>query len=713
MPIEDQKDFGKSPEAEVRRWLLELKQADKRESAWRKTGKEIYKRYRAEGRKKNSFNILWANTETLRPSLYNSIPKPDVRRRFRDKDAVGKAVSEILERGLTYSCDCGKFDEKMKLDVLDALLPGRGLSRVKYVPSIKESAEGAALEYEQVELEHVNWEDFRRGTGRIWEEVQWVGFRHRLTKDEIKEKFGEDISEIIKMDTPADEDLNKKENEDIQGVFSTAEFWEIWDKQGDQVFFINQSYRQQLLTPIDADGVPLKLKGFFPTPCPLRLIEDSETLIPTPLYEEYREQADELDNITARINKIVRALRVRGIYDATLTEIGELLKGEDNDLVAISNAAMWADRGGIEKAIWWMPTEQAAKVLLSLYEARDACKQTIYEITGISDIVRGASNPNETLGAQKIKNQWGTLRLQRLQREVQRYARDLICLMGEVIADKFSPETLAKMTGLQFPTAQQKQEAQLMVQGVQQSGQQQVPPQVQEMLSLPTWEDIIQVMRSDPQREYRVDIETDSTVASLLEDDVEGLQQVLTGIVQFVEGVAPAVQSGAFPIEAVKAIIMTICRRSRMGLEVEDALEKIQAPKPAADPNAAAAEAEKMKLQQEAQLEQQRMQQEMQTRQMEMQAEQQKNQQEMQLEAVKFEHEKQMEAITARLEEQANMQQIAFDQWKAELEAQTKLTIARMQAESSERQHENSLSVQADQADKDRKVQSENKGDDE
>ena len=256
--------------------------------------------------------------------------------------------------------------------------------------------------------------------------------------------------------------------------------------------------------------------------------------------------------------------------------------------------------GGLDKAIWFMPVQQVAAVLRELYLARDACKQTIYEITGISDILRGATDPNETLGAQKLKANSSSLRLQRMQREVQRYSRDIVRLLAEVIGENFSPETLAKMTGLQFPTAEQKQMITLQAQAMKQQGQP-VPQPIQNALQMPSWEEIMGILKSDILREYKVDVETDSTIAESLQNDMEGLREVLTSVVELWNGVGPAVQSGAVSIDAVKAMTMVIVRRSRMGLEVEDAIESgMQQPKPQEDPKAAAEAAKQQQAQQQA-----------------------------------------------------------------------------------------------------------------
>lgn len=588
-----------TPDADARYWKREIEAAGRRERDYRDEGETIYKIYRGKNRKKNSFNILWANTEILRPSIFNSTPQPDVRRRFRDNDPLGKAVSEVLERSLEVNMDSCPFDEVIEQDVLDALLPGRGVTRIRYTPSMRDEpapkvtvkSEDAptptqSLEYEQVAVEHVDWLDYRQGYGRTWPEVEWVAFRHQLTEGDSEEKFGEEITKQIEFAQIKEDEDKKAKAEDNSTDRKVAEFWEVWDRAKKRVFFLNIAYTKSLLFPVDSPKgePPLDLEGFFPCVEPLRIVEDPSSQMPTPMYQLYKQQAEELDLISARIDIITKALRVRGVYDATLGELDQLFAAGDNKMIPSSKAAMWIQNGGIEKAIWWMPIDKAAMVLKELYVARDACKNTIYELTGISDILRGATNPNETLGAQEIKANYATVRLKRMQRIVERHVRNLVRLMSEVIGNKFEQATLVSSTGLQYLTKEQKAAKMVEAQMVSAKGQP-VPPQLQEQLMKPTWEEIIGVLRSDAMRCYRVDVETDSTIAATMEADMTGLREVIGGITEFWAGVGPAVEAGAVPIEVVKEITMVIARRAKMGLSIEDALDKLQQPKgPTASP---------------------------------------------------------------------------------------------------------------------------------
>ena len=719
-PVELEKvtDLGTSPQAVARRWKLELKLAAKREEAWRKKARDVCELYTPDNPVANSFNILWTNTETLRQAVYNSLPQPQVRRRYNDEDMVGQAVSQVLQRSLEFCQESYDFDGVIKGDVLAMLLPGRAVSRVRYVPSLRqmpteqpesesedyeaededegeESAEttveeGEEVDWEQVVVERVQWDDFRCSDGRVWDDVCWVAFRHNLSRDELEDKFGS-VGMRVPLNSVADDDVKAYE---MESLFRTAEVWEIWDRDEKEVVWIAQGYP----VPLKVQDDPLGLQGFYPCPRPLYAIEQHDTLVPSTLFSQYEQQARELNRISRRINSLVEALRVRGIYDATLTELGELMKAGDNELVPAANVTALLERGGLDKAIWFMPMQIAAGVLQQLYAQREQCKAVIYEITGIADIMRSATNPAETFGAQRLKTQWGTQRLQRLQRETQRYIRDILRLKAEIIAEKFQPETLKQMTLVDLPTdadvqrelAQQMQQYQMAAMQAAQQGQ--PPPPPPQPPQVVTWELAIETMRNDSARTYRIDIETDSTLGASQDEDVSGIAQLMGGVSQLMQGLGPAVASGAMPIEAVKEIVMAAVRRARMGSAVEMALSKMQPPAPPQDTSAQAeqqklqmqAEQHAAELQQQAQLEQMKAQLSIQTEQAKQQAQAEQAAQENELQAQRELQKQQLQAELdqrkAELDAMATQQQMEFERWKSELEASTRIVIAEIGA---------------------------------
>jgi hypothetical protein len=284
----------------------------------------------------------------------------------------------------------------------------------------------------------------------------------------------------------------------------------------------------------------------------------------------------------------------------------------ENMMVPAQDVLPLMQSGGLDKAIWMWPIEKIAGVLNELYNQREQIKKTIYEITGIADIMRGSTASSETLGAQQLKVQFGTMRLDDMGRDIQRYARDLVRIAAEIISEHFSTDSIAMMTDIKLPSPEEKMMAQQQAQMMAQQ-QQPVPPQLEEILEKPTWDECMQVLRDDKQRSYRVDIETDSTIAGDQAMDQKSVTELLTGVSTFITNAGPAVAAGYLPLDAAKAMLMSAVRRFRMGREVEDALDMIGENEDGAagdgqeiqaqqqQEQAAAAQADQMKIQMEQQ----------------------------------------------------------------------------------------------------------------
>jgi hypothetical protein len=471
---ESRSDAGDEPSDVAGFWLQQLKLAEREDRKWVRTGRLIVKRYRDErrdatstGRQAAKFNILWANVETLKPILYGRTPKPDVQRRHKNDDEIALMGAEIIERALGYEDDLDEFSEVMERVVEDRLLPGRGVARVFYEPEFGEPEEDLDGEpdedgkpatfrpvaNERAPVRYVFWEDFRISPARTERDVWWMGFRSYMTRDELVKRFGAKVGKQVTLDyTPKGlDDGGDGEKGPQADAFKKAQVWELWDRYKKQVVWVAPSYPEG---PLDKKGDPLGLPGFFPAPRPLSATTTNETLVPVADYSEYQDQAIELDILTSRIDRLTTALGVKGLYDAQFkAEIAQMVndQGTENMLVPVEAAAVYADKGGLEKAIMFFPMEQIAKVLIQLYDARERVKRTLYEITGMADILRGETNPTETLGAQQLKAQFATRRISRAQKEVARFARDLMRLRGFVMARHFSAETLGEMSGLPEP----------------------------------------------------------------------------------------------------------------------------------------------------------------------------------------------------------------------------------------------------------------------
>ena len=433
-----------------------------------------------------------------------------------------------------------------------------------------------------------------------------------MTKEELVKNFGE-VAQSIELEV--DDDSQASYSGENKRRLPSVEVWKIWDRGSKKVLFVSQCYRDGFLKEVDD---PLGLSGFFPFPEPLTFFPKLSSITPTALYVQYESQAEELNTVTTRIKSLTKAMKIRGGYDATIQEIERILTSEDNTLIPLENVAALGDQRGIDKAVFFIPIEKYFPVLQQLLVQRQSIKQVIYEITGVSDILRGASVASETATAQNIKNQWGTLRLKRMQKRVAKYACDCLRLMLEISVKHFSVETIRQMTGLPYPTRAEQVQAQAAMQELQLSGAVsghpvQVPPELQKVLGTPTWEDILDVLRNDLQRAYKIDIQTNSTVDAEATEDKANIAEFMNALAQFFNAIAPAVQAGALPFEAAKTLLLAIVRRFRFGPEVEDELLKMVPPQ-APEGDGGAAEAAKLELEakkQELQLKSQAMQQEL------------------------------------------------------------------------------------------------------
>lgn len=581
---------------EIRDWLTRVDAANKRDKDWKKEAKSFYDRYDNEKSKdadnsvsgdgvgEGAYNLLYSNTSILQPTLYSTTPNADVRRRFRDEDPLGKLAAKALERSLDFTISASCLDDEMSDTVFDMLIAGRGVARVKYKPTIDtkqiQAADGTMQEFdyvvdERVVPELVPWDKFKiLDKAKRWNEVTAICFEHDMTKDELVDYFGEEIASKVKLNELTDDEMKDLGKDTDIEKLKTATVYEIWDKDEKEALFISPTYKEDYLLRTED---PLHLQYFWPVPRPMYYVNTTKSLVPVPLTRLYRRQLRELDHVTVRISKVTDAMRIRGLYPSNITEIAAVAQGDDNDWIPVENASaiMAMGPGGLERAIWVWPIEKLPGVLQQLYVARDQIKQSIYEIIGISDILRGATKASETLGAQQIKAKSGSIRISRAQKEVARFVRDLLNMMSEIMVDRFSEQTFAAMTNMQLPTADQVNMAKTVMAQTQQTGQP-PSPKAQAVLAQPSWNDVMGLLKDDKLRSYRVDIETDSTISDQLNQDMADLAAVLQSIGQVIQGAAPAVQSGILPAQAVIEIILAIARHARLGSAIEDAIEEHQ-----------------------------------------------------------------------------------------------------------------------------------------
>jgi hypothetical protein len=648
------------------KWLAELKLAKREDEKFIERGDRIIRRYRDDRKNFTTygkrFNILWSNVETLKPALYGKTPRAEVSRRWKDSDPVGRTASVIIERCLQYEIDKGDFDASMKLAIIDRLLPGRGTVWVRFEE--KELAQpvdalpgeeggeaqvmpNAPYKYECTPVDYVFWKDVRYSPARCWDEVTWIARRVYMSQEDGIKRFGEDFKQVPLTHEPVG--LDEMEKMGVEGLddMKKAVVWEIWSKTTKQVFWVSEGYSKTL----DIKDDPLGLDNFWPCPKPLFATQTTETLVPIPDYSLYQDQAEEIDMLTNRIAMLVEAVKVVGVYDASQQGVQRMLsEGVNNQLIPVDTWAAFAEKGGLKGVVDFMPLDSVLQALRECYAAREQAKQVVYEITGISDIIRGSTIASETAAAQQIKSQYASLRIKPRQTEVAQFASEVLRIKAQIMCDFYAPQTLVEMSGIMGTMDAQYAEQAIML------------------------------LKSEPARGFRIEVASDSLVEMDEATEKQSRIEFLGAVGQFMDRALPVTQQVPELAPLMGEMLMFGVRAFKGGRMMEsafdEAMAKLNAPKPPEQPQP---DPEQMKMQAMMQVEQGKMQLEQAKIQTQGQIEQFKAQQAKDLEQMRQEYESAREQVR----QEAETQRL---QKKAQIEAETKLQIAEMQRSLSEKQ---------------------------
>jgi hypothetical protein len=674
--------------ADVQVWLSHISAYEREFKKWEGRNQKIIERYRDEKRKTADslakFNILWSNVQTLVPATFARLPQPDVSRRFKDNDPIGRVASLIIERALEFEIqNYPDYRQSLKATVYDRFLGGRGTAWARYEPHIRavqmgEPEDGLTvtedvdepqeeLDYECAPVDYVHWRDFGHTVARTWEEVTGVWRKVYMTREACIERFGEELGNTIPLDSRP-EDLKKGETL-TNDQYARALIYEIWNKEDKRALWLSKSLGKF----VDEKDDPLGVEGFFPCPRPLFATLTNDSLVPVPDFTLYQDQANELDTLAERISGLINALKVRGVYNAEFTELQRLFtEGENNTLIPIKNFAAFAEKEGLKGAIDLVDLAPIAAALLAAYQAMEQVKQQIYDITGLADIVRGQTDAGETATAQQIKGQYASMRLNSMKHDVAQFATEVLQLKAQIMCGKFDPETLLKISA-----ADQLSDA-----------DKQMIPQALEML------------KSNPMRSFRIEIAADSLVQMDEEQEKKDRMEMLQALGGYLKEALPVIQGapevapmlielmkfavGAFKVgKGVEGMIDETMDKVKAGIEA-----KAGQPKPP-DPEMvkvqAKQQADQAKLQADQQAEMARAQADMAIERAKMQMqndmERQRMGMEMQFEQQRLEMERVAQERQAQVDMQMEQMRMALEQFKAIKQAETAITVAEIGAE--------------------------------
>ena len=344
----------------------------------------------------------------------------------------------------------------------------------------------------------MRYDEYLASTAEKSENVWWVARRHLLTAQDIETRFN------IKVSTAELQFETQDETQEKRG-----EIWEIWDKNSKKRAFILLSDERKEMLEVQDD--PYQLQQFFPC-VELMWLREPKNLIPIPEFLIYEKQAKLLEIITKKTAEIEDAVKYIVLLNSTnKTDTMDIATAAHGSILTVPTADIGGD---LRTAVGFYPVEPAINIINHFEQSKQEIKQNIYDITGISDIMRGVTDARETASAQLIKGVFGSLRFQDRQKRVHNIRKHIFKVIAEIICEHFDEDTLSEITCTYLPTKEEKLHAQMAIQQTEMMGQPLDPDmmdKVKSLLETPTWDDVLYIMKSDKLRNYTIDIETTST----------------------------------------------------------------------------------------------------------------------------------------------------------------------------------------------------------
>lgn len=601
---------------ELLQWVESMNQ---RMSTFRENGKMIIGVYRArdqqgsESRKSQpAINLHFANVETLKATVYARTPRPEVVRRRKNVDDSGaQLLAEAMLDALKFWADEYDMDDTMEAVLVDHWNTALGQIRVRYKPYFEpimrpkvefdiESgqtfpvigkdgqpaqeqahdriplsavediradgtvswkyfyedgdeadaedvridqqgpyADGEAQEqvvYEEIVFEYVPWNCFVWDIdAKDWNRVERCAITYPMTQAEATKEFGKRIAEMAVYE--------QVEKTGDNNAIKRALFHEIFDKATRKCTVVTKGVDG----PVRDLDDPYKLENFYPFPKPLFGTITCDPLLPVPIYRQAERLYEELDCIEERIIALVGMLKIRGVYDASrFKELGVILSKQDGYLHGVEGWPELAEKGGLQNAISFVPIDIIYGALTHLMAHRETTIQLIDQVVGMSDASRGSTRASEPGKTQEIKQTYQSARVQAGVRKVARFMRDVYRIAAELGFEHMSVDTISQISGKQIPP------------------------------------DLWEQARSDVQRKYAIDVQTDTMTVPDEEAEVERRTAVIGSVSQLLQSFTPMVQAGIVNPDAAKMFIKWLAGATSKGRELEDEINTFQfaMPKP-------------------------------------------------------------------------------------------------------------------------------------
>lgn len=609
----------------TRYWKSQLGSAEERRKKFIEVAEESIRIYNAQKDVgflrdlERRLNVWWYCNNTLLPAYFSSTPRAEVLLRKRMGSTMHEMAAVVLERNIQYQMDCGfDFYQVGYNSGLQFLLTGQGVLWSRYLPKIetifqeiallqtpnglvdvdgnpfngdtskaKKGPGGVVLVSVEVEaktderaiLDVVQYNDYLCSDARNESEIEWRARRAFMSRYQAEQMFGRDVSNDLSYDSYPE--VQKKEvNQDRDKYEGKAELWEVWCEEANKVFWVQKAGSK---TIIQSSEPPIKYEGFYPCSV-IAQSTDPDSVIPVSDYAHVKDQILEIERLTTRIHAVTQTIRTNGIYDSAIGNQVEQLISGDLRLIPAINWPSYKARGGLSNSIEFMPIEPYVNALQTLQGARQTALQQLYETLKISDLLRGTSEQYKSATANRLENQWSSLGLIVRQNMFAKFISDGIGKLGTIIASQFDDQRILDVADAdqllapmippqptpppppQMDPNMPPEQQEAMMQEYQASLP---PPMDPQMVMEQIKTELIGIIRNDKERNYRIQIASDSMVAIDQSQDQQEGMALITTAGEFFNQMNSLIQEYPPLLEFGMAFFQNMIKRFKGGKELD------------------------------------------------------------------------------------------------------------------------------------------------
>lgn len=434
-------------------------------------------------------------------------------------------------------------------------------------------------------------------SAKRWGDVTRVVFVWEYSYREFKDRFGQegcdalDIKSLIEHKEGKPITVYEYHDKMMRQVRWFAETSFTFFQPREMVRAPDMSGAVELEAPVDERGLDhsdiYSLSSFFPCPEPMIINQSSRNFWPTSEYFQVADIINDIHQIVDRMVLLTKAIRVRFLFDESIPQLKSLISevGEGGG-IGIPNleAALMNGNADLTKLVAYLPVDQMITGLSQMYIAFQQRLDMFYQITGISDLIRGQTNPDsdKTYGERQMEGRFALNRIEPPQRKVQEFIKDSYQIMLEMALKNFSDKSIDDY----------------------------VVPQTLDPEDRQRYTIALDLLKSNKRRRFRIDFETDSTIAINQDYRKKNAIEIAEALTQAIESVATVAQTqpelAGTELKVLKHMIGEFADGKLFIDEIQDSIQQIiekvsqpQPPQPNPDEIRAQVEMAKLQLERE------------------------------------------------------------------------------------------------------------------